>query len=851
MKTKILSARPWKRIREAHLYARLTATALLGTCGVLAMALTAPLFAATANPAGPVAEMPPFDDRLGKSDGSEWSDLSGPTFLFNSGTPVTSPFGVCGGCYAWSSTYYKSPTDFDVTARRFTVPVSSTATAFRIWWAYGNDAPKPNNANKGGVAADFSSISLDLYSDVAGVPGALIANLAGTWSVLDAGTNYREYKLTTPYTFTSGSYFVSIRAVTAKPNYDATLVWMMCAPSDPLIDYIDYTNANNGATGGWFAYTGLSPCPADQNFGLQVLSSDIITPGPVAGCITDATCMTVPVNIARTTSDPMRGFSVSFTLSAELDLCIDESSITEGTYLNSIGGTNFQVVPLGGDSYTVDCAILGLPCGATAASGTLFDIAVKKSGADGTGTVTIDSVLARDCANAPIAATPGAALSITIDTAAPSAIALTATQDKSGNGSDGRTFIDIVVPPVAGGDVVRVYRKGFGNYPEYDDSPGPGSVPSVPATEAAALLAGWALTGVTATGADEPPTRDFWYYVAFVEDPCGNVSGATSIAGGRLNYHLGDTHNGATDCAGDNLVDGLDIGFLGANYGITLIASDPKGCLDVGPTTDFSVDARPTTDNRVQFEDLIMFAINYGQVSKTNAKPAPASMDELRIEAPSRVVEGETTVAVDLVARGTGRIQGLSTRLSWDGSVVEPIAVYPGEFLLAQGGVAFSPEPGVVDAAALGAGSGGISGEGVLATVSFRVIGPGAAQIRVAALDARDAANRPVELAASFTPPESEGAARVTAILPNVPNPFNPSTMIAFRLAEAGDVALSIFTADGRRVRTLAQGRRTAGLHEIVWDGRDSHGADVSSGIYYTRLETAGGAMSRPLTLLR
>ncbi|MFN0152131.1 MAG: hypothetical protein ACKVU1_15625, partial [bacterium] len=196
-------------------------------------------------------------------------------------------------------------------------------------------------------------------------------------------------------------------------------------------------------TGDAIAGTGVDFTPwlitgADTNAGCGFAPGpdNVITPGPVSGCITDGSCMTVPVAIARTTSDPMRGFSVTFSLSPELVLCSGLGSITEGTYLSGVplSTTNFQVISNGGGSYTADCAILGMPCGATAATGTLFNVSVKKSGGDGTGTVTVTSVLARDCANAPIAATPGAPLSITIDTAAPAAVTnLSATQVKTGN----------------------------------------------------------------------------------------------------------------------------------------------------------------------------------------------------------------------------------------------------------------------------------------------------------------------------------------------------------------------------------------------------------------------------------
>ncbi len=103
--------------------------------------------------------------------------------------------------------------------------------------------------------------------------------------------------------------------------------------------------------------------------------------------------------------------------------------------------------------------------------------------------------------------------------------------------------------------------------------------------------------------------------------------------------------------------------------------------------------------------------------------------------------------------------------------------------------------------------------------------------------------------APSPVPPE---VARV-ALLPNVPNPFNPSTRIAFVIpgGQDADVLLRVLDARGRVVRTLARGTLPAGEHRVVWDGRDDGGALLGSGIYLCRLEAGGAATMRAVTLLK
>jgi hypothetical protein len=75
------------------------------------------------------------------------------------------------------------------------------------------------------------------------------------------------------------------------------------------------------------------------------------------------------------------------------------------------------------------------------------------------------------------------------------------------------------------------------------------------------------------------------------------------------------------------------------------------------------------------------------------------------------------------------------------------------------------------------------------------------------------------------------------ALLPCRPNPFNPSTTVAFTLPSAQPVRLAIYDAAGRRVRMLIEETRPAGLNEVRWDGRTDAGAPASSGVYYCRLE--------------
>jgi photosystem II stability/assembly factor-like uncharacterized protein len=88
-------------------------------------------------------------------------------------------------------------------------------------------------------------------------------------------------------------------------------------------------------------------------------------------------------------------------------------------------------------------------------------------------------------------------------------------------------------------------------------------------------------------------------------------------------------------------------------------------------------------------------------------------------------------------------------------------------------------------------------------------------------------------------------------LLQNYPNPFNPSTQISFYLTQTGFSNLKVYNVTGQLVKTLVSDNLDSGEHEVIWDGKNSMGADVASGIYFYVLSTEQGRVSKSMTLLR
>ena len=82
------------------------------------------------------------------------------------------------------------------------------------------------------------------------------------------------------------------------------------------------------------------------------------------------------------------------------------------------------------------------------------------------------------------------------------------------------------------------------------------------------------------------------------------------------------------------------------------------------------------------------------------------------------------------------------------------------------------------------------------------------------------------------------------------PNPFSGSTSLAFEVPRSGNVALALFSVDGRRVRTLLDEERGAGRHVVLWDGRDDAGRVAAPGVYLARLTAGAFVASRRLVHL-
>jgi hypothetical protein len=89
------------------------------------------------------------------------------------------------------------------------------------------------------------------------------------------------------------------------------------------------------------------------------------------------------------------------------------------------------------------------------------------------------------------------------------------------------------------------------------------------------------------------------------------------------------------------------------------------------------------------------------------------------------------------------------------------------------------------------------------------------------------------------------------ALLPAYPNPFNPMTSITYHLPEEASVSIVIYNSLGQTVRELVSYRCPAGVYIVTWDGRDSRGILVTSGVYLCHFKTGGYKFTQKIMLIR
>ncbi len=91
----------------------------------------------------------------------------------------------------------------------------------------------------------------------------------------------------------------------------------------------------------------------------------------------------------------------------------------------------------------------------------------------------------------------------------------------------------------------------------------------------------------------------------------------------------------------------------------------------------------------------------------------------------------------------------------------------------------------------------------------------------------------------------------VTTIKSIYPNPFNPSTTIAYSLKDKEDVSIHIYNTRGQLVYSVDRGTQDVGHYEYIWNGTSTNGTKVSSGMYFIRLKAGKTIVNKKAMLMK
>jgi hypothetical protein len=375
--------------------------------------------------------------------------------------------------------------------------------------------------------------------------------------------------------------------------------------------------------------------------------------------------------------------------------------------------------------------------------------------------------------------------------------------------------------------------------------------------------------------------QDIYYYQSYTYDKAGNFSTANASHQDRdciTGYFLGDFDNNGQVNNSDFLVFLMALGkdytfehwtdfvYEGVRY---------MDC-DIGPTAgtpsrgDGNQFGLPKTDGKCDFEDLMIFSMNYGLKVKTAPFFEPTVFSEdpvfvgtglplIYLESQQKAVAEGEVFPVALKLSPELHAKGAHLMLNYDTRYFEVVRVAQGNL----GMTLFKAEAkgNLIDINVAALGTDVPLSDETIATVEFKAKGSAPnATIYLSGVDVRGLRNeKPDDKLANLGIVGlnlSVGKPDVTKIFHNYPNPFNPETWIPFQLSEATDVLIKIYDLKGQLVKTIELENKPAGYYlnkdkALHWDGRNSLGEKVSSGIYFYQFRAGKVIKTSKMVILK
>jgi len=305
------------------------------------------------------------------------------------------------------------------------------------------------------------------------------------------------------------------------------------------------------------------------------------------------------------------------------------------------------------------------------------------------------------------------------------------------------------------------------------------------------------------------------------------------------------------DLDGNGVVNVFDLVIVAINFGESGGSADING------------------DGQVDVLDLTLVVQYFGQSNKQLSSAAPSSQpSKTSIDIATEMAKaGGDSLIMEIRASSVQELYGFQFDMSFDPELLEVVEVQNGNALDGDSGSSYWLPPNIDNSAGKITGAACVRTEesidlskaGVLALITF-MTRPANTEgsedsIRLAEVKLSDSKGHPIGVSLHNVRDEVPvSEPNITQLWQNYPNPFNPDTWIPYSLIEDSDVVIKIYDVNGILVRKLELGHKTAGVYKTktsaaFWDGKNSSGEDLSSGIYFYSLEADGFKSVKKMTL--
>jgi tripartite motif-containing protein 71 len=277
----------------------------------------------------------------------------------------------------------------------------------------------------------------------------------------------------------------------------------------------------------------------------------------------------------------------------------------------------------------------------------------------------------------------------------------------------------------------------------------------------------------------------------------------------------------------------------------SIVGSSPTP--DAGSTAYYIADAN--ADGAIDVADVIhqinlIFGISPKLLATAPSSPVTVNLNPVQLGS-----DGWRTVPVSL--HSDGLISGIQAAFSFDPSIIEIGTPVTDSDLVIESHL----DNGNLRVVLYGTGQYLATGHSTAIQIPVRTTGddPSITLDTVIIVDSQ-AQRLSVQLG-TITVPITKDEARIPvsfALNVAVPNPFNPTTIIAYEVSEQSHITLVVYNMLGQEVARLVDQVQTAGRYDVLWNGTNSRGHAVSSGIYMYRLTSSTGfTETKKMTLLK